>query len=76
MGFTRERPLHVRQQISNTMKGRTLSDETKQKISRTQKMNWAKIPPKQTTDTLWGQSENNRTNYNDDGNQKNGTYQH
>ena len=78
MGFTRERPLHVRQQISNTMKGRKMSDETKAKISQTQKKNWEKVPPKQTTDTICGQSEDNKSksNNNDDGNQKNDMHQH
>ena len=61
MTLQRERPLHVRQQISNTMKGRTLSDETKQKISQTMKKNWERCP-KQSTETLWGQSNNNQTN--------------
>ena len=51
---TREMPQRVKDKISAKMKGRTLSEETKQKISQGQKAAWAKIPHKQATDILWG----------------------
>ena len=59
---TREMPQWVKDKISAKLKGRTLSDETKQKISDGQKAAWAKIPLKQTTDTIWGTSDEKKNN--------------
>lgn len=44
MGFTRTMPQEVKNKISSKLTGRTLSDETKQKISDGLKQAWARIP--------------------------------
>ena len=41
---TRAMPQHVKDKISMKMRGRTLSDATKRKISQGQKAAWARIP--------------------------------
>ena len=56
MGFTRQMPQIVKDKISSKLSGRTLSDETKQRISDGLKQAWSRIP------------QNNETiNNNDDG---------
>lgn len=59
---TREMPQHVKDKISAKLKGRTLSDETRKRISDGQKNAWSKIPNKQTFDSLWSSDENNDLN--------------
>ena len=56
MSYKRQMPQAVKDKIRNSMSGRKLSDETKQKISLSVKKAWAKVP--QTTE-LWTASENN-----------------
>ena len=48
-------PQAVKDKIRNSMSGRKLSDETKERISQGVKKAWAKIPK---TTELWG-TENN-----------------
>lgn len=55
MGLQRIMPQAVKDKIRNSMSGRKLSDETKQKISIGMKNAWAKVPKKVD---LWG-TENN-----------------
>lgn len=57
---TREMPQHVKDKISASLRGRTLSDETKKKISDGQKEAWAKIPKK----TGWNEPLNTPTESN------------
>ena len=44
MGFTRQMPQIVKDKISSKLSGRTLSDETKQRISDGLKQAWSRIP--------------------------------
>lgn len=44
MGYTRQMPQIVRDKISSKLTGRTLSDETKQRISDGLKQAWSRIP--------------------------------
>lgn len=57
---SREVSDQTRQKISQALKGRTHSLETRKKISDGQKAAWSRIPQKQTTDILWGTSEDNK----------------
>ena len=56
MGLQRTMPQAVKDKIRNSMSGRKLSDETKQKISIGMKNAWAKVPKKVD---LWATTENN-----------------
>ena len=56
MSYSRIMQQSVKDKISNSLRGRKLSDETKEKISLGVKKAWAKVP--QTTE-LWTASENN-----------------
>lgn len=56
MGLQRIMPQAVKDKIRNSMSGRKLSDETKQKISIGMKNAWSKVPPKVD---LWATTENN-----------------
>lgn len=56
MGLQRIMPQAVKDKIRNSMSGRKLSDETKQKISIGMKKAWSKVPPKVD---LWATTENN-----------------
>lgn len=64
MTYLRQMPQVVKDKISNSLTGRKMSDETKQKISLGVKKAWAKVPKKVD---LWGTSENNndKTNIQD-----------
>lgn len=65
---TRQMPQAVRDKISAKLKGRKLSDTTKQRISDGQRKAWAQIPKKQEFNDIWP------TNNNDNKDQKgNGT---
>lgn len=55
MSYKRVMPQAVKDKIRNSMSGRKLSDETKERISQGVKKAWAKIPK---TTELWG-TENN-----------------
>lgn len=64
MTYLRQMPQVVKDKISNSLTGRKMSDETKQKISLGVKKAWAKVP---MTTELWGTTENNsnKTNIQD-----------
>lgn len=49
--YRNDMPEAQRQAISNKLKGRTLSDVTKQKISKSMQDYWAKLPLKPMTST-------------------------
>lgn len=65
MGLQRTMPQAVKDKIRNSMSGRKLSDETKQKISIGMKNAWAKVPKKVD---LWAtdKNNNNKTSNNDE----------
>lgn len=44
MGYTRTMPQIVKDKISSKLSGRTLSDETKKKISDGLRQAWSRIP--------------------------------
>jgi len=44
MGFTRTMPQNVKDKISSKLSGRTISDETRKRISDGLKQAWARIP--------------------------------
>lgn len=59
--YSRTMPQAQKDKISATLRGRKMSDETKQKISNAIKKAWASVP--QTTDNLWATDDkNNDTN--------------
>ena len=65
---SRQMPQYVKDKIAATMKGRKLSQETKNKISIGQKNAWAKIPHIQPKEQPFGYidtSENNSSNTTD-----------
>lgn len=62
---TREVSQEVRAKISASLKGRTVTPETRKKISDGQKRAWARIPKKtQTFEVLWGNDNNEDTTSN------------
>lgn len=56
MSYSRIMQQSVKDKISNSLRGRKLSDETKEKISLGVKKAWSKVPPKVD---LWATTENN-----------------
>lgn len=65
--ISREMPQCVKDKISQKLKGRKLSDETKLKISNGQKAAWAKIPQTQRAESIWGTDTNNENKMKSDG---------
>lgn len=63
---TRQMPQYVKDKISAKLRGRKLSDTTKQRISDGQKRAWAQIPKRQEFKDLW-------PNDNEENEQDNGT---
>lgn len=63
MGLQRIMPQAVKDKIRNSMSGRKLSDETKQKISIGMKNAWAKVPKDVK---LWGTENNDNKTSNTD----------
>ena len=59
--FKRQMPQATKDKISQSMRGRKLSDTHKQNISNALKSAWASVP-QTTTDDLIGTSENNEDN--------------
>ena len=61
---SREMPQYVKDKIAATLRGRKLSQETKNKISIGQKNAWAKIPHVQPNEQPFGyiETSNNNTN--------------
>lgn len=55
--YRNDMPEAQRQAISNRLKGRSLSNDTKQKISKSMQDYWASLPMKPVTST--GSTENN-----------------
>lgn len=62
----REMPQAVKDKISAAMKGRKLSDATKQRISDGQRRAWAQIPKKLDVADLWPTQQNNNENEQND----------
>ena len=56
-GLQRIKPQTVKDQISQKLTGRKLSDEHKANISKAMKDAWSKVP--KTTTDIWGDTENN-----------------
>lgn len=56
MTYLRKMPQVTKDKISNSLQGRKLSDETKERISQGVKKAWAKVPK---TVELWVTAENN-----------------
>ena len=56
MSYSRIMQQSVKDKISNSLRGRKLSDETKERISQGVKKAWAKVPK---TVELWVTAENN-----------------
>lgn len=56
MTYLRQMPQAVKDKISQSLTGRKMSDETKQKISLGVKKAWAKVP---MTTEIWGTERNN-----------------
>ena len=59
--YRNDMPLSQRQAISAKLKGRTLSQDTRQKISKSMQDYWAKLPLKPVTST----DDNNSNNINE-----------
>ena len=59
--FKRQMPQATRDKISQSMRGRKLSDTHKQNISNALKSAWSQVPTT-TTDDLIGNTENNEDN--------------
>lgn len=58
--YRNDMPMMQRQAISNKLKGRTLSNNTKQKISKSMEKYWASLPVKPVT------TNNNDNNSNEE----------
>ena len=59
--YRNDMPLSQRQAISAKLKGRTLSQDTKQKISKSMQDYWASLPMKPVTSTD-NDNNTNKTN--------------
>lgn len=59
---TREMPQYVKDKIAATMRGRKLSDETKKRISNSQRKAWAQIPHQKDVTDLWPTQQDNNEN--------------
>lgn len=59
--FKRQMPQTTRDKISQSMRGRKLTDTHKQNISNALKNAWSQVPTT-TTDDLIGNTENNEDN--------------
>lgn len=70
---TRQMPQAVRDKISAKLKGRKLSDTTKQRISDGQRKAWAQIPKKQEFNDLWPNNDNENKR-NDNGTETENTF--
>lgn len=62
----REVPQNVRDKISAALMGRKVSDETREKMSASQRAAWARVPKKQEAASIWG-SDNNDLKDQDNG---------
>ena len=63
MSYSRIMQQSVKDKISNSLRGRKLSDETKEKISLGVKKAWSKVPK---TTELWATENNNNKTSNTD----------
>lgn len=59
----RKKPQTVKDQISQKLTGRKLSDEHKANISKAMKDAWSKVP--KTTTDIWAENNTKNTNEND-----------